>query len=382
MQQHDQRAGTPPDHLRDLRPSPPRPAPQLDVRTSAAAERLHLLGVLVDHDTTSYDLGEQELTRLRERLGADGLAQLRTFDAGTGTTFHVLSLLAERLPSPAGIDELDTLLREDPAIAWRLLLAHHAAHDAGLAMANAVTVTDGDPDAVRAARDALAPAIERGESGATALLDRDPEAHGRQLRTCLEATADLWEAISPPAMAAVERDAEHRRAQLAAGRDVVDLVLDATNGYDLTDPTVERVVLLPSYWIRPWLVLGRRGTTEVLSTPVADVFLSLPPRSPPPTTVKLFKALADERRLTLLRRLVDGPVSLTEATEELAVSKATAHHHLASLRQAGLVVVSGEGRASRYALRGDPPQLAAAALRHYLGTVGPTEDGTPPTTST
>jgi len=155
---------------------------------------------------------------------------------------------------------------------------------------------------------------------------------------------------------------------------VRDIVLAATNGYELSgDPAVKRIVLLPSFWIRPWLVVGRRADAEILSTVVAEEFLVLPAQAPSPALLKLFKSLGDESRLRLLRRMSSGPVSLTEATAELDVAKATAHHHLAILRQAGLVTVSGEGRGSRYTLREDPPQAAFDALRAYLRP-GPDRD--------
>jgi DNA-binding transcriptional ArsR family regulator len=75
----------------------------------------------------------------------------------------------------------------------------------------------------------------------------------------------------------------------------------------------------------------------------------------------------DEGRLKLLRRLSSGPISLSEATAELDVAKATAHHHLSILRQAGLVVDRWRGRGSRAtALREDPAEAAADLLAAYL----------------
>jgi DNA-binding transcriptional ArsR family regulator len=177
----------------------------------------------------------------------------------------------------------------------------------------------------------------------------------------------VWDTVAAETMHAITRDVEHRQAQLDAGTSVAEIVLSATNGYELSgDPSIRRIVLLPSFWIRPWLVVGRRADAEVLTTVVAEEFLILPPEAPSPALLRLVKALADENRLTLLRRLSSGPISLTEATAELDVAKATAHHHLSILRQAGLVVIGGEGRGSRYALRQDPPTVAARALAAYL----------------
>jgi DNA-binding transcriptional ArsR family regulator len=146
-------------------------------------------------------------------------------------------------------------------------------------------------------------------------------------------------------------------------------VLEATNGYALEeDPSIRRILLLPSFWLRPWIIVDQLFDldTLVLSTPVADAFVALPAEVPPPSLLKLSKALADEGRLKLLRRMSTGPVSLGEATEQLGVAKATAHHHLSILRQAGLVVMHGGGRSTRYALRIDPAEAAHDALAAYV----------------
>jgi DNA-binding transcriptional ArsR family regulator len=189
--------------------------------------------------------------------------------------------------------------------------------------------------------------------------------------------AEVWPALAAEAMGPIERDVAHRQEQLATTDDAAAVVLDATNGYELEpEPAGRRVVLLPSYWLRPWLVISFLDATatatddsqplEVISTAVADAFLALPCEAPPPGLLKLFKALSDEGRLTLLRRMTPGPISLSEAASELGVAKATAHHHLSILRQAGLVSIRDEGRATRYALRDDPPKVAQEALAAYL----------------
>jgi DNA-binding transcriptional ArsR family regulator len=166
-------------------------------------------------------------------------------------------------------------------------------------------------------------------------------------------------------MGPIRRDVAHRNERLATGADPTAVVVEATNGYEPPDDAgPRRIVLLPSYWMRPWLVLGHHGTdTEVISTVVADQFLVLPSEAPPPALLKLAKALSDESRLKLLRRMASGPISLTEATDALDVAKATAHHHLSILRQAGLVSMRGTGRSTRYALRTDP------AARDALSTL-------------
>jgi DNA-binding transcriptional ArsR family regulator len=69
-----------------------------------------------------------------------------------------------------------------------------------------------------------------------------------------------------------------------------------------------------------------------------------------PGPARLYKALADERRLVLLDLLRRGPVTLGDAAREVGLSKSTTHHHLAILRQAGLVLIREDEERS-YALR-------------------------------
>jgi DNA-binding transcriptional ArsR family regulator len=68
--------------------------------------------------------------------------------------------------------------------------------------------------------------------------------------------------------------------------------------------------------------------------------------APPARLVRQLRALADERRLRVLRRLRESPASLTELAAEFGLPKTTMHHHLVALRSAGLVRI--RDRRSQY----------------------------------
>jgi DNA-binding transcriptional ArsR family regulator len=363
--------------LVDLRGTPTAAPPTLEVRSSEAAELLRLLGVAVGEDVhSSYDIGADRIERLREALPDDLLARARDIGAGDLRAFFGLSNLAARVDAPGDIDQLLELLDAEPALPWRLLLSL-AIFDADWddAPVDARAIAAGDADALELLRSCCATPDRSTPEQVSALAAMDPETHGREVAAIVRAARDaVWEQVGPEAMGAIERDAAHRRARLDAGDDPATIVLEATNGYALEeDPTIQRVLIMPSYWLRPWLIVDQFVdiATLVLSTPVADSFLVLPAEQPPPSLLKLSKALSDEGRLKLLRRMTCGPVSLTEATEHLGVAKATAHHHLSILRQAGLVVMSGGGRATRYGLRTDPAVAAHDALAAYVPPRGP-----------
>jgi DNA-binding transcriptional ArsR family regulator len=361
----------------DLRASAPPATPTIEVRTSSGVELLRLLGVLLTSDGSEFDVGAERLDRIRERVPSDLLDDARSFVTCTAADgeqvtdeklFVVLSLLAVEIPEPGGVAELVAHLEAHPDRTWRMLLAHHAQELPGKDTDElALRIEAGDREAIDAicalAEDEACPA------GLRSLLEHQPEEHTATIVDLVTRfDVAIWRELEAEAMGPIERDAAHRLAQLDAGVDAAQVVLDATNGYELTDdPTVERVVLVPSYWFRPWLVIGRMDArTEVLSTVVAEEFLTLPSEAPPPSLLKLFKALSDEGRLRLLRRMSAGPISLADASDELDVAKATAHHHLSILRQAGLVLMRGEGRATRYALREDPATAATEALAAYV----------------
>jgi DNA-binding transcriptional ArsR family regulator len=78
--------------------------------------------------------------------------------------------------------------------------------------------------------------------------------------------------------------------------------------------------------------------------------------------LQLGRALGDERRMDILRRLATGDATLGELAEHAGLVKSTAHHHLAQLRSAGLVTLQGNARECRYSLRRDGFAEARATL--------------------
>jgi DNA-binding transcriptional ArsR family regulator len=369
----------------DLRASSRVAPATVEARASAAAELLRLIGVLIARDPSDFDIGVERIEAVRAQVDPTLLAaaaDLGTLAPPSGSDlpdrddkfFLVLAMLGALLPEPSGVAQLLELFGEDPTLPWRAQLAHHA-QDLVDDPADLLTRVLAGEQAALEEITALA-ATDRG-AGLRELLDRSPDEFGALVSQTVERFAtEVWPALAAEAMGPIERDAAHRRQQLETTDDPAAVVLDATNGYELEpEPAGRRVVLLPSYWLRPWLVISfldatadgdRSQPLEVISTAVADTFLALPCEAPPPRLLKLFKALSDEGRLTLLRRMTPGPISLGEAASELGIAKATAHHHLSILRQAGVVSIRGEGRATRYALRDDPPKVAQEALAAYL----------------
>ena len=197
---------------------------------------------------------------------------------------------------------------------------------------------------------------------------RDPEAAMGRLRRGLHAWLPHFQEVEARVLAILERDVELRaadRTALAPG----DLIEKVTGGLRLVpDPRVDRIVLAPSYFGRPFNELESGRGWRLFCYPVADESLPTADHlAPPAQMLRLFRALGDASRLRILRLLVAKDLYLTEIAVALELSKPTVKHHLAQLRAAGLVTVVEEANLTYYSLRRERLDDASAELRSYLG---------------
>lgn len=381
----------------DLRPGRRATPPTIELWASTGAELIRATAAMGECPCDEFDVGDDRLGELAGRLDD---ATRALVDAQPGESWLFLTGLVARLEEPGTVEDLLALLRDQPLVVWRTLFEqplgdqHKSPPERWRTQVeDAVEQAQGDVDVLLdgyLAGDVDAVEVRRWLESLEdndkllamlgPMLDKDPTAVVADLHATLAGVHRsvgaemLAEAIGP-----MQREVVARRQELEAGRHPGELVVEATNGYELSeDLPVDRVLLLPSYWFRPWLIINRTDDTEVLTSPVADEHLALPSAAPPPALVKLTKALGDEGRLRLLRRMGGGPITLADAMDELDLAKTTAHHHLSILRQAGLVVIRGEGRDSRYALRAHAPTAAARALEDYLGSAVPLLEEEPP----
>jgi len=66
--------------------------------------------------------------------------------------------------------------------------------------------------------------------------------------------------------------------------------------------------------------------------------------------VEFAKAIADETRQRIMKLCCCQRLTVSEITEQLGVSQPTVSHHLAILRDAGLVTIERVGRETYYSL--------------------------------
>jgi DNA-binding transcriptional ArsR family regulator len=182
------------------------------------------------------------------------------------------------------------------------------------------------------------------------LFTQDPIETKKQIQDILESGYErVFRDLEPQIMPIIERDAEAKRA-LSQAISLERLVEVATNGFELVpEPGLRRVVLIPSYVERPWNHPTEYQDAKIFIYPVADESIAEDTSTPPPRLVRLIKALADERRLRILKMLMTGSYTLQEIADDFGVAKTTMHHHLAILRAAGLVLVQSDEKL--YSLR-------------------------------
>lgn len=342
--------------------------PPVAIDMGAAYEMLMSLVTVLDaadHDT--YEVGADWIAEIRERAGDDLLARLETASLGDPDSFIHLIPLAYDTPAPRDVPAFLAHLRSTDPGELRLHLVQYYARETRRATPPAV---------IRAAIDGDLEAQEQFLSTAgdwepwTQYLRSVFAADGDSLKAdiigALEEWAErVWAPESLTILPILDRDVEAKRDML---RDLPmeRFIETATNGVEFVPrPGIERVVMVPSFVNRPLVSFAEFGEVLLIIYPVADESVSAFSDSPPLRLVRLSKALADEKRLRILRALADGERSLMELAETFGVAKTTMHHHMIILRSAGLVSV-GVG-SKRYRLRSETVPDVGALLSGYLG---------------
>ncbi len=83
---------------------------------------------------------------------------------------------------------------------------------------------------------------------------------------------------------------------------------------------------------------------------------------------RLLRSLANEQRLLLLCNLLDGPLSVGELNERVALSQSALSQHLAVLREAGVVTTERRAQSILYALpRGPVIDIIRVLKQEFCG---------------
>jgi DNA-binding transcriptional ArsR family regulator len=199
-----------------------------------------------------------------------------------------------------------------------------------------------------------------------ALFPQTPEETSRRLLSILERWyAEVFRAEEPRLLPILERDAEATRL-LAASRSLEQLIEALCNGWEyIPEPGIRHILFIPSVVVRPVIDTFDHHEVKIICYPVADENMTPAGDMPSPRMLRLFKALGDELRLRILKRLSTGQYTLQQLANHFNVSKTLMHHHLIALRGAGLVQVR-ERPQKVYNLRRDTMAAVGPLLARYL----------------
>jgi DNA-binding transcriptional ArsR family regulator len=332
----------------------------VDVADGPAFELLLSLFVLGTwEDDEPYDVGQAWVDEVRDRAGADLLDDLARF-GGCGEVWLGLLGVAHDIGAPRSLDALVAAIEQHDPVAMRDRLIGISLHGAEV-----------DPEvrsgAARGAAGALDALLEerKFDAGLVEILRLAPAASVDLIASVVRRFAE--EAFVAVDSEAIAREAASRRS-LVGSVDPEKLVETATNGITFEiSPEVSEVVLVPSVVVRPWTTITAENGRRFFCYAVPDAAMEPDGGQPPPQLVEVYKALGDERRMQILAALAEGPLRLTELTERVDLAKSTIHHHLRTLRTAGLVrIVVGEDKV--YALREGAVMEAGSMLEAFLKT--------------
>lgn len=320
---------------------------------------------------TAHDLGDGWHDKVREGMSDELIAEFESISGPWALAMLALSSFSLSAPHPHDPDHVFDWLEsvDDKRLRrWIIGYSSHPDADPGLIEQAA----GGDQDALTQIAGEKSKKYPEVMEFLTWLISADgvSKRYAEALRQFRSgAFSEYEEQFSGP----IARAAAARRAAPVRG-DAKAVVEEVTSGLAFDIPLgIRRVVLVPSMVCRPLSLVDANRGTLVVYYGIADEFVNTDPDAPPSWLLRTYKALSDERRLRIMRRLSEGETSLEDLTEMLGLSKSTVHHHISQLRAAGLVrvhVPSHEDKSKHriYSLREQSLADANGFLDSYLRT--------------
>jgi len=146
-----------------------------------------------------------------------------------------------------------------------------------------------------------------------------------------------------------------------------ELIVDLPHEHELAVTSERPLVLVPSYFVWPHLVINCDAPW-----PIALVFAApalardAEPRLPPEELLRTLGALADDTRLRILKLIAERPRTTQELAPLVGLSRAGLSKSLHRLADAGLVTGTREGYYVVYSLADGRLRSTASALERFL----------------
>jgi DNA-binding transcriptional ArsR family regulator len=343
-------------------------SPAVDIEYGLAYEFLMLLSVFFEQEDHEYELDREWFDAARTKATPDLLKATETFLSDCNHVWnHLVGLVYDSAP-PRDVPSFLAHLRETEPLELRLHLIgyYYRSTRRTTPLDVMLRAAEGDQEAQG---QVLKTSFSHHDDHWQELLHRlfsiDPETTKASLLTILESWYErVFRDLEPGIAPILARDLETKRA-LKPTMSPERFIETATNGLEyVPEPGFRKVLLIPSYVQRPWNVLCEYQDMKIFCYPVADENIAEDGNVPPVRLVRLYKALADERRLRILKMLMTKSYSLQELADEFGVAKTTMHHHLATLRIAGLVRIQSDKHF--YSLRQNTLSEVSELLNTYL----------------
>ncbi len=354
--------------IRDLTTAPRQIPIELDGNVAFEALLTMWVAFNPKEKAANFDLGSDWLKAVKDNTPSELAKEIRFLGGPYGYTWLALAGLLATAPHPHDPDHVYEWLGTINPKRLRRWLVGYASHNGDASLIE--QVAEGDLSALRQLVDneKAEQFIEHLEALFEIPSDELPD---RMASTIKQFRSDVFSEYEEDFGAAINRAAAARKAMPT--RDSAKTVIEeVTNGLDYEIPLgVTRVVLVPSVVLRPLSMIDQHRETLIVFYGVADEFIDSDPGAPPSWLVRTYKALSDERRLRIMRRLSEGETTLDTLTEMLGLSKSTVHHHMSILRGAGLVRVhltnsEAGGKCTTYTLREHSLEDATAFLDTYI----------------
>jgi DNA-binding transcriptional ArsR family regulator len=330
--------------------------PSLEIEASPAHEFLMSLEWCEEDEHKSEqprEVGEQWIEMMRAKAGPALLNAIREarIDTCAGLTHHLVGLVYDCPPPrlvPCFLGHLEAV---DPfELRLHMFGYYQRKYHRHTPLDIMLRAAEGDEEAQEQFLKTSFPEDADWQRTLHHLFTRDPlETKNQVLDILVSWYERVFRDLEPEIMPIIERDVEAKRA-LSQSVSLERLIEVATNGFELVpEPGLRKVVLIPSYVNRPWNHVTEYQDAKIFIYPVADESIAEDTSTPPVRLVRLIKALADERRLRILKKLTMGSYTLQEISDDFGVAKTTMHHHMSILRAAGLILIQSDEKL--YSLR-------------------------------
>ena len=343
----------------------------VEVESAPAYELLMSLCAFNDvcgdfHSEIAYDVGKAWFENVRAKSSPELLANIEQFSFHSHQVWEHLFSLAYNCPPPRDFPTFIAHVEATDPLELRLhFLGYYVREHRRVTPPEIIySAAQGDSEAQKKMLKTSFPDDAEWQKTLRWLLALDMTATKNILLDLLRGWYDeVFREQEPTILPILARDVEAKRA-LKSTMSPEQLIETCTGWEYVPEPGIKRVVLIPSYINRPYNSDSRYHDTRIFYFPAADESVAAGTNAPPVRLLRLAKALADERRLRILKKLSTGSYTLQEMAEDFGVAKTTMHHHLVTLRTAGLVRMRLSDK--RYSLRADVLDSLGDLLSMYL----------------